>query len=109
MIKTRYLTNKAEFQKPVKTKDASGESVETWQTIATRMVDIRASDSESTTESGADYEVSNLELRTRYSSVLRDAIKTGYRVIINDKKYTISQLGDVFSRKQLTYSLSNYE
>lgn len=109
MIKTRYLKHQAEFQKPVKTKDASGETIETWETVATRMVDVRNTDVETTTESGTDYQFSTLELRTRYSSVFKREVQPGYRVIIDDKKYSIDQLGDVFTRKQLTYSISSYE
>lgn len=109
MIKTRNLKHMAEFQKPVKTKDESGETIETWATVVTRMVDVRNTDVESTTESGTDYQYSTLELRTRYSSVLKQEVQPGYRVIIDDKKYSIDQLGDVFTRKQLTYSISSYE
>lgn len=109
MIKTRDLKHRAEFQKPVKTKNSSGEVVETWETVATRMVDIKNTDVESTTESGADYQLSSLELITRYSSLLKSEIQAGYRVLIDGKTYTIAQLGDVFSRKKLSYSLTNYE
>lgn len=109
MIKTRYLKHFAEFQKPVKTKDASGETIEKWEPVATRNVDVRSTDVESTTESGAEYQFSTLELRTRYSTTLKNEIQPGYRVIIDNKKYSIDQLGDVFTRKQLTYSISSYE
>lgn len=109
MIKTRYLKHRAEFQKPVKQKNRSGETIETWETIATRMVDVKNTDVESTTESGADYQFSTLELRIRYSAELKSEIKPGYRVIIDGKIYSIDQLGDVFTRKQLTYSISSYE
>lgn len=109
MIKTRYLKHMAEFQRPVKTKNESAETIETWETVATRIVDVRSTDVESTTESGTDYQLSTLELRTRYSNVLKQEIQPGYRVIIDNKKYSIDQLGDVFTRKQLTYSISSYE
>lgn len=109
MIKTRDLKYRAEFQKPVKQKNSSGETIETWETIATRMVGVKNTDVESTTESGADYQFSTLELRTRYSAELKSEIKPGYRVIIDGKIYSIDQLGDVFTRKQLTYSISSYE
>lgn len=109
MIKSRFLRHMAEFQKPVRTKDSAGEIVETWERVATRYVDVRPVGIESTTEQGVNYEVSRLELQARYSRFMQDEIKTGYRVIINEKAYQIDELGDVFTRKKLTYFISSYE
>lgn len=109
MIKSRYLRHLAEFQKPVRAKDAAGEVVETWESVATRYVDVRPVGVESTTEQGANYEVSRLELQIRYSKHMQDEIATGCRVIIDDKPYRVDELGDVFTRKKLTYFISRHE
>lgn len=108
-MKSRYLRHYAEFQKPVRSRDESGESVETWQPIASRYVDVRPVGVESSVEQGANYEVSRLELQIRYSKYMQDVVTTRCRVVINGKNYSIDGLGDIFTRKKLTYFISSYE
>lgn len=109
MIKSRYLKHSAEFQKPVTSRDSSGQQVETWQTLCRKFVDIRPIAVDKEQDRAVHFEVARMELKTRYSSSLEQQIDTNCRVIIKNKAYSIDELGDVFSRKQLSYIISAYE
>lgn len=109
MIKSRYLQHLGEFQESIKTKDAAGETVETWQTVFTRFVDVRPLGVSTSEDESSNYQVARLELSVRYSRTLQDAITTNHRVLIDSKPYRIDEIGDVFSKQKLTYLISLYE
>lgn len=109
MVKTRYLKHFAEFQRPVRQRDASGETVETWEPAYTRYVDVRPLAVESSLQQNVNYEVSRLEMSTRYSKALQDEVRPGWRIVISNKKYSIDEVGDVFTRQKLSFLISSHE
>lgn len=109
MIKSRYLTHRAIFQRPIQSKDNSGQTVETWEDITHRFVDIRPISVDKEADQTTRLEVAKMELKTRYSELLQGEIDTNCRVCIKDKYYIIEEIGDLFSRSQLTYIIAAYE
>lgn len=109
MIKSRYLKHTAQFQERIKTKDAAGETAEEWRTVFNRYVDLRPIGVSAEQEESVQLQVSTLELTCRYSHRMQKDITTNHRVIVSGKAYRINEIGDVFSRKKLTYLISLYE
>lgn len=109
MIKSRFLTKLGVFESKTTFKDQNGESNSVWVPIVTKYVDVRPISVDVETETETSYQIARLELSVRYSSSLESQVKTGDRVLIENKPYLIEQLGDVLSRKKLTYIIYRYE
>ena len=109
MMKSRYMNHTATFYRKVTVKDSAGEENETWEFVTKNYADIRAISVDKEDETDVSHQLSRLELSTRFSRALDTQIKTGDSVIIKDKRYIIESVGDLFSRKKLSYIIYLYE
>lgn len=100
---------RAQFQEQVKTKDAAGETIESWVTKYRTFVSVKSLGSDAQSEDAANYQVSQFELTAVYSKRLEQFMSTSRRVILKDKAYRVTQIGDVFSRQTLSYVIELYE
>ena len=109
MIKSRFMNHTATFYRKVTVRDEAGEENQEWKFSARSFVDIRPLSVDKEDEVDTSYQISRLELSTRFSRTLDAEIKTGDSVMIKNKRYIIESIGDLFSRKKLSYIIYLYE
>lgn len=109
MIKSRYLSTRAVFESKKIVKDSFGEEEETFNPVFTKYVDLKPVSIDKQQEDYANYNVSRLEMNTRYSRDIEQRIKVGDRVLIKGKYYLIEEVGNLLTRKMLTYTIVAYE
>lgn len=108
-MKSKYLRHLATFEKKTIVKDDYGEDNEVFSHLATKYVDVMPVSIDLENENQTSYEVSRFEIKTRFSHLFANQIKTGDRVEIDKKLYLIEQKNDNFDRKKISFTVVNYE
>jgi len=109
MIMAGRRNTRAEFQERIDKKDAAGESIESWRTVYRSFVSISSLGADKQFDESVNYQVSQFELTAQYSKKLEREVTTSHRVLLKGKPYRITSIGDVFSRKTLSYTIEIYE
>ncbi len=109
MIKSRYLQNFALFERRALITDAAGEETEQYQALFGRYVDLKPVSVDLQEDDEANHNVGRIQLDMRYSHEVEQNLKIGDRVTIRNKQYLITEIGDVFSRKKISVTVTAYE